>query len=418
MLIMANAILMGMKDYLDKDNTRSEVNKFIVKSDAYFNFFIYLEFVLKAIGMGLSMNDNGYFGDSWNWLDAFVVVTSAINDITPLILGDTQGGGGMKALRSVRLMRPLKLLRGIPSIRLLISTLLASVGSLGGIMTVAMFFFLIFAILGVTLWKGKIHYRCYLTEFPVDGEWELLPDYYQLCGSNNQCPSGSFCGSRFVEFEKGTRFNDPDLWVDTNIEELNYGINNFDNIGSAFITIFQCTTLDGWSNIMQFHDDIFSSVFVSVYFVMVIVICDFFVLNMTIALMLLKYETVQEDITKDASHDSEDRDMFSRELHQLGEFIFPEKHHDLVDFIVDTDGVTINKAAFKHLKAKSGFIKSFFEGEKFNLNRETDPYYKKPQVVACLKIIEHDYFPGTIMIVIILNTICLSLDSYPDPPEM
>jgi len=110
--------------------------------------------------------------------------------------------------------------------------------------------------------------------------------------------------------------------------------------------------MDGWTNIMQFHEDIFSSWFVSMYFVLVIVICTFFVLNMTIALMLLKYEEVQADLQKEAEHDSENRDMFSYELHQLGEFIFPEEeYHELVDFIVDTDGVIIDKGAFKYLKA-------------------------------------------------------------------
>jgi hypothetical protein len=200
-----------------------------------------LEFLLKAITMGTSFGEKAYFGDTWNWLDFFVVVTSAVNDIMPLIFGDQGGGGGMKALRSVRLMRPLKLLRSVPSIRVLIQTLLASVGSLGGIMGVAGFFFLIFAILGVTLWKGKIHYRCYQTKFPVDGEWELTPDHTELCGSYAACPAASWCGSRFEQFnEDGTRypFNDPDLWVDTNIEELNYGITNFDDVASAFITIF------------------------------------------------------------------------------------------------------------------------------------------------------------------------------------
>jgi hypothetical protein len=241
MLIMANAVLMGLKDYLDKDNTISPVNKFIVKSDPYFNFFIYMEFVLKAIAMGLSAGENGYFGDSWNHLDFFVVVTSAVNDIVPLIIGDQKGGGGMKALRSVRLMRPLKLLRTIPSIRVLLSTLLGSIGSLGGIMTVAMFFFLIFAILGVTLWKGKVHFRCYLTEFPENGEWELLPDFFELCSDVNSCPVDpvkSFCGSRFIQAQNGTTFNNPDLWIDTDFEEFNYGITNFDNVGSAFIAIF------------------------------------------------------------------------------------------------------------------------------------------------------------------------------------
>ena len=188
---------MGCKDYLDSENT-TPINKFIKLSDPYFNFFIYLEFILKAIAMGLSSDEKGYFGDTWNWLDFFVVMVSAVNDILPLIVGDQGGGGGMKALRSVRLMRPLKLLRGIPSIRILISTLLSSVTSLGGIMGVAMFVFLIFAILGVTLWKGKIHYRCYLGDEPPEGlDWELTPELSDLCSSYSPCPSGSFCGSRY-----------------------------------------------------------------------------------------------------------------------------------------------------------------------------------------------------------------------------
>lgn len=197
-LILLNAVLMGMKDYLDKENT-TPINKFIKFTDPFFNFFVYFEFVLKAIGMGLSFEERGFFGDSWNWLDFFVVLVTAANDILPLIMGDQGGGGGMKTLRSVRLMRPLKLLRGIPSIRILISTLLSSVGSLGGIMGVAMFVFLIFAILGVTLWDGKIHQRCYIGDGPPEGlDWVLNPDVTSLCSSSySPCPEGSFCGSRY-----------------------------------------------------------------------------------------------------------------------------------------------------------------------------------------------------------------------------
>jgi hypothetical protein len=175
--------------------------------------------------------------------------------------------------------------------------------------------------------------------------------------------------------------------------------------------------MDGWTTIMAIHEDLFVSWFVQWYFVLVIVVCSFFVLNLTIALMLLKYEEVQADLRKDAAHDSEDRDMFSRELHDLGEFIFGPEHHALVDFIVDTDGIMIHKAALKELKAASGFFKSLFEGERNNIQRDTDPYYQDGHVKTCLAIIEHDYFGGSIMIVIILNTVCLALDRYPNPPE-
>jgi hypothetical protein len=129
-------------------------------------------------------------------------------------------------------------------------------------MGLAIFFFTIFSILGVAIWSGKIHYRCYTTPGPVDGEWELLPDYVHLCTSSdlNSCPSNStsvsYCGSRFEQFyENGTRyaFNEPNLWIDTNVEEFNYGITNFDSIGSAFLTIFIVTTMDGWTKIMNMN---------------------------------------------------------------------------------------------------------------------------------------------------------------------
>lgn len=48
-------------------------------------------------------------------------------------------------------------------------------------MGLAIFFFTIFSILGVAIWAGKIHYRCYNTPFPVDGEWELTADTPYLC---------------------------------------------------------------------------------------------------------------------------------------------------------------------------------------------------------------------------------------------
>lgn len=32
---------------------------------------------------------------------------------------------------------------------------------------------------------------------------------------------------------------------------MNYGVVNFDNLGSAVLTVFEVLTIFGWSNIMQ-----------------------------------------------------------------------------------------------------------------------------------------------------------------------
>jgi len=128
----------------------------------------------------------------------------------------------------------------MPSMKLLIGTLLSSVKQLGGIMGLAMFFFMIFAILGVSLWDGKIHFRCYQTQWPMDnGTWPLVADDFDLCSEGiRDCPAGTFCNSRYEAFAQGYTQLDPKLNMDSDIDNLNYGITNFDDVGSAFLTIF------------------------------------------------------------------------------------------------------------------------------------------------------------------------------------
>ena len=119
-------------------------------------------------------------------------------------------------------------------------------------MSLTIFFFTIFAILGVSLWNGLGHYRCYLTEWPdpKTGVWELVPGDTQLCSAKpdnggRNCPKfkgkKTFCGSRYVAFDTGKlpkNWTEKMLSDDTDINDLNYGLTNFDNILYAFLTIF------------------------------------------------------------------------------------------------------------------------------------------------------------------------------------
>ena len=63
-----------------------------------------------------------------------------------------------------------------------------------------------------------------------------------------------YCGSLL---ERDAFFGDvyavEDLYRDSEIPELNYGVTNFDNLGSAFITIFQCITMEGWTTVMYIY---------------------------------------------------------------------------------------------------------------------------------------------------------------------
>ena len=84
----------------------------------------------------------------------------------------------------------------------------------------------------------------------------------------------------------------------------------------------------------------------------------------------------------------------------------------MINFIIGLDSVEVDKKATYHLK-KPTFLKSFFSRKEYKLSSPDDKYYKNPIVRHCMKLIQHPLFDGSIMIVIILNTICLALDKEP-----
>lgn len=83
-LICIYSILLGLKDYTDHSNEYF-INAFIEKIDPIFNVIIYMEFLLKISAMGFAFGSNSYLSDGWNWLDFFVVMSSAATEIISLL---------------------------------------------------------------------------------------------------------------------------------------------------------------------------------------------------------------------------------------------------------------------------------------------------------------------------------------------
>jgi len=387
-----------MKDYRDVEDKEWR-NKFLESVEPIFLVAFTVECVLKVVGMGFILDPGSYLRDAWNWLDFIVVVSSLLTAIPQM--------RSVSGMRTFRLLRPLRSLTTMPSMKILISTLLASVAQLGGVLVLAVFFFTIFAILGVSLWSGKIHRRCRLTEFPVDGDWLADPDDAQLCSTERHCPENRWCGS----LAEASREADPKYELDptistrrdSGIPDLNFGYSSFDHLPSAFLTIFQCITLEGWINVSNMYEDAYHVWFVDVYFLLCIIVCSFFVLNLTIAVMLLKYEELDKS-EKGSSH--------LHELQEYGEQIgLPER---FIDFIIDQDNIQISQKGLKILKRQKQesiwkqLIKSTvtFDAD--------DRYYQNCLTRVCFYIVNSPIFSGFIILVIILNTLALAMDRYPE----
>ena len=66
--------------------------------------------------MGFIIGNGTYLKDPWNWLDFLVVVSSLLTEIPAM--------KSFSGMRTFRLMRPLRSLTTLPSMKILIKTLL------------------------------------------------------------------------------------------------------------------------------------------------------------------------------------------------------------------------------------------------------------------------------------------------------
>jgi hypothetical protein len=149
-MIIVNSILLGIVDYENPD--KNSARNLIVKYAEYFFIVIFAgEAFLKIVGLGFILNKNTYLRDPWNWLDFIVVVTGLLTLVPNM--------ANVSVIRTFRLFRPLRSFSSMPAMKSIISTLIKSVTKLGEVMIVAVIFFYIFSILGISLWAGDLHYR-------------------------------------------------------------------------------------------------------------------------------------------------------------------------------------------------------------------------------------------------------------------
>ena len=97
------------------------------------------------------MDSGSYLRDSWNQLDFFIVITSLIdfflrNVELPFI----------KILRLLRTLRPLRFVSHNISLKLIVTALFESVGSIFNVSVVVLVVWLMFAIFGINSLKKRL----------------------------------------------------------------------------------------------------------------------------------------------------------------------------------------------------------------------------------------------------------------------
>ena len=91
--------------------------------------------------------------DNWNKLDFFIVLSTVIDMIL--------SSGGMRAMRNLRLikiLRPLRFISRNENLQLVVKALLSSAEAITNVAMVIFVIYTMFAILGMSLLKGKLGY--------------------------------------------------------------------------------------------------------------------------------------------------------------------------------------------------------------------------------------------------------------------
>uniref|UniRef100_F6XKU9 Voltage-dependent R-type calcium channel subunit alpha n=1 Tax=Ornithorhynchus anatinus TaxID=9258 RepID=F6XKU9_ORNAN len=217
--IIANCIVLALEQHLPEDD-KTPMSRRLEKTEPYFIGIFCFEAGIKIVALGFIFHKGSYLRNGWNVMD-FIVVLSGI-----LATAGTHFNThvDLRTLRAVRVLRPLKLVSGIPSLQIVLKSIMKAMVPLLQIGLLLFFAILMFAIIGLEFYSGKLHRACFMNN---SGILEGF-DPPHPCGVQG-CPAGYDCRD----------------WIGPND-----GITQFDNILFAVLTVFQCITMEGWTTVL------------------------------------------------------------------------------------------------------------------------------------------------------------------------
>lgn len=243
-IIIFSTVLLAM----DNPTTREDptMDNLFQTCDLVFQMIFTIEFLFKIFAYGFIWSDNiefmladqdclkeivlggedgcGALGEpafmysSWNYLDLIVLFVGFVN-----MMGIKQ----LKILRLLRAFRPLRMVNRIAGMKLVLMALAGALPALGNVCFLLVAVFLIFAILGLSLFSGKFYY-C------TDGE-----------SNRDNCHGTS---------ESDDGYAVPNVWMNPTLD--GWGTNSFDNIFSSFLVLFEVATGDSWESVLYLMTDV------------------------------------------------------------------------------------------------------------------------------------------------------------------
>uniref|UniRef100_A0A8B9PQG7 Voltage-dependent N-type calcium channel subunit alpha n=1 Tax=Apteryx owenii TaxID=8824 RepID=A0A8B9PQG7_APTOW len=405
--IIANCIVLALEQHLP-DGDKTPMSERLDDTEPYFIGIFCFEAGIKIIALGFVFHKGSYLRNGWNVMDFVVVLTG--------ILATAGTDFDLRTLRAVRVLRPLKLVSGIPSLQVVLKSIMKAMVPLLQIGLLLFFAIVMFAIIGLEFYMGKFHKTCFSNE--TGDEVGDFP-----CGEEppaRQCESGTTCR----EYWQGP----------------NYGITNFDNILFAVLTVFQCITMEGWTDILYNTNDAAGNTWNWLYFIPLIIIGSFFMLNLVLGVLSGEFAKERERVeNRRAFLKLRRQQQIERELNGYLEWIFKAEEVMLAEEDKNAEEKSpldvLKRAAIK--KSKNDLIHAE-EGEdhftdicsvgspfaraslKSGKNESSSYFRRKEKMFRFFirRMVKAQSFYWVVLCVVALNTLCVAMVHYDQPEKL
>ena len=340
--------------------------------------------------------------------------------------------GNYSAVRAIRALRPLRTASRLPGIRRQVDTIVLSLPRLFDVAMLGGFIMVVFGVLGVQLFKGSLRYRCYEVEPTFSASTHAsvhLQLHRQLSGFHPTAPQptatlqqtaplhvslprganasgalpngagasgGGASGAELpVHAESGACAGADGTHAQGSCalgqacrpygENPFHGTVSFDDIVSAWLTIFQCITLEGWTDVMYMASRA-SGGAATAYFVALVLFASLYLLNLFLAVIWFTYQSQEEEAAQGRLKQQQ------RKPNALSAFTVASNGHSAEGIILNADGA---EAAGRQVQPEHASLRTC----KWNC--------------LCLELVAAPLFERVFTALILLNVGMMNLERYP-----
>ncbi|XP_055999821.1 muscle calcium channel subunit alpha-1-like isoform X18 [Ostrea edulis] len=228
-----------------------------------------------------------------------------------------------------------------------------------------------------------------------------LPNVHP-CGKGFSCPNDSVCQK---------------YWAGPND-----GITNFDNFGLAMLTVFQCITLEGWTDVLYNINDSLGNSWPWIYFISLIIIGSFFVLNLVLGVLSGEFSKEREKAKARGDFQKlREKKQLEEDLRGYLDWITQAEDIDPENEEENEEGATPHHknqetTSVKTEDVESGEIQqTWWHRRSFPYSRRLRKWNRRCRRM-CRKLVKSQVFYWTVIVMVFLNTCVLTSEHHGQPP--